>query len=459
MKKRYLLSFLIILSVLGMILSGCNKSNGTSSEEKNKGGIGAVNKTEKDSKPQSEIVPLPSTYENLAARPAGEFSDLKYLEIGSEIDIKKLLEMFKELPDISKQPTDQELDYFYQILLSKVQRDYKGPEELIRQMRFQSIGDPQIEDSRYQFKENLNVEIILDASGSMAGLVNGKVKMDAAKSSIMGFVKQLPKEARVGIRVYGHKGSNASSDKAISCSSSEIVYPISAYDETSFQSALNTIKPTGYTPTGLALKEAQKDLSQFDGGTNTNIVYLVSDGIATCNDNPIQAAKDLYSSNITPIINVIGFDIDSKGQNQLQEIANATEGIYTNVANESELTTELSKLSQVTEMWRKWKEKGAQSLELKRLDNRSDIFSYTTTEYVKCTDEEWVIGGIYRLLRENGFIDNSSSMYLNKKNIDYHNWIRSEIGKFDDELKALNEKSYVEALHSLEDKYKQNTNK
>src|ERR1700750_245280 len=105
-------------------------------------------------------------------------------------------------------------------------------------MKFQSIGNPDIDDSRYQYKENLNVMVILDASGSMANYEGNVTRMDAAKKAITEFVKGLPKEANVGLRIYGHKGTGNDSDKALSCSSSDLIYPLSMYNAENFESAL-----------------------------------------------------------------------------------------------------------------------------------------------------------------------------------------------------------------------------
>ncbi|WP_163102956.1 vWA domain-containing protein [Peribacillus alkalitolerans] len=445
-----------------LILNGCSKGEQISEVKEEKQVAASENPDKKNETENStedeievEVEPLPNSYQELEMRPVGEYNDFSFFL--NDEDKKMVVETFSGLPDLSKESTNKEMDQFYNELLSQVQEEYKGPEEAIRQLKFQAIGDPQMKDSRYQFKENLNVEIILDASGSMAQKVNGTVKMEAAKESIMKFVQQLPKEAKVGLRVYGHKGSNADSDQQISCSSSEIMYPISTYNETQFTSSLGKIKPTGWTPTGLALKEAQKDLSQFDGKTNTNIVYLVSDGISTCEDNPIQAAKDLYSSNISPIVNVIGFDVDSKGQNELKQIADVTEGLYANVADESELNEELEKINNLAETWKQWKNDGLQRLEGKKIQNDIDIFVYITKEEVKAQDEYDTISLIVFVLWEQGLITDEAKKYLDEKNSEYHDWIKAEVEAFKAELKTLNEKSYIDAIKTLEEKYQQNT--
>ncbi|MBM4763247.1 VWA domain-containing protein [Bacillus sp. B15-48] len=457
------LNILAFLVISLFFLAGCNQDNEVNRNENNPHPADNVNETNHQNNAEQKIEenkvlklePLPSTYEELASRKMGEYHDF-YFSLNSE-EIQGMLDIFSTLPDVSNNPTDEELDYFYQEILAMVQEDFEGPERAIRQLRFQSIGDPEIEDSRYQFKENLNVVIILDASGSMAATVNGQVKMNAAKAAILKFVNELPDEANVGLRVFGHKGTGAYEDRELSCQSSEMIIPISTFNETSFQSGLELIKPSGWTPTELAIREAKKDLEKFDGSDNTNIVYLVGDGISTCDDDPIKAAEELFHSNISPIINVIGFDVDNEGQNQLKEIANVTEGLYTHVSDGNELSKELSKVSDLAKTWEQWKTKGTQSLEYKKVNNTIDIFNYITQEESKAVDEKVRIDLIITQFWQNELMDRESFQYLQDKNNQYHDWVIDKIRRFNQELKELNEKNYTEALKILEEKYEQNT--
>lgn len=198
-------------------------------------------------------------------------------------------------------------------------------------------------------------------------------------------------------------------------------------------------------------------MANYDGESNTNIVYLVSDGVSTCDDDPVKAAKQLYDSNIAPIINVIGFDVDSEGQNQLKRIADATEGLYAHVSDGSQLNEELSKLNDLAETWEKWKEQGIQSLDYKKVNNSIDIFVYITKEESKAINEKTKMNLIMSQLWQKGLMDKKSYQYLEQKNNQYHDWILEEIEKFDQELKDLNEKSYAEALKTLEERYQQST--
>ncbi|WP_368985615.1 VWA domain-containing protein [Caldifermentibacillus hisashii] len=452
---------ILVSALLLFLLSACsNDSAKESNETEDKSTPGNEQTVKKERKEKAvndnvKVEPLPTTYQELAELPIGKYYNM---DTSGENSKEEILKVFSDLPDISGNPSEKELDYFYSELLKRMQQDYEGPENLINRLKFEALGSPENTDSRYQFKDNLNVVFIIDASGSMAQKINGKEKMASAKDSILNFVNKLPKDAKVGIRVYGHKGTGSDADKALSCSSSELVYPISNYNAGEFQAALNKFSPSGWTPIGLALREAKNDLASFDGANNTNIVYLVSDGIDTCEDQPIEAAKDLYSSNISPIINVIGFDVDSEGQNQLREIAAATEGIYGTVTNEGELQKELDNLSNLTEKWKEWLEQGKQKIESKKIQNDLAIFSYITHEEGKALKEGIKIDLILFELHEAGRMSDESLEYLETKHKDYHLWIQEEIKKFKVELESLNEKSFSEAINKLESKYISSTN-
>ncbi|RCW65841.1 vWA domain-containing protein [Saliterribacillus persicus] len=404
-----------------------------------------------------EADPLPSNFKELEALPVGKYAGKVYLfSDGLLIEEEKILEEVDGIPDIPEEPTSAELDYVYRELLKLVQEDFNGPDKLLKEMKFQFAGNPEIEDTRFQFKDQLNISILLDASGSMAQEVNGKTKMAAAKDAIVQFLEALPTEANVGLRVYGHKGTGDDSDKELSCSSSEIIYDYKSYESGAFKEALNKVNPAGWTPNGLALKEAQNDLADFDGKQNTNIVYLVSDGIETCETNPVEAAKNLYNSNITPIINVLGFDVDNEGQNHLQEIADSVEGIYQTVRDESELTKELDKINQLAEAWSDWKEQNQKEAGYKETQNSLAIFSYIVDQGLLETQEREAIYNILHALKEAGEISSETFHKLDKKNSAYHRWVREEMDSLEQELDDLNEASYQESIEAIEEKYQMN---
>lgn len=201
----------------------------------------------------------------------------------------------------------------------------------------------------------VNVAILLDASGSMAGKVNGGQKMDLAKSAIQKYAADLPEGSNIMLRIYGHEGTGSEADKAMSCASNEVVYDLGDYDEQKFSDSLNQFEPAGWTPLAGAIEAAEEDLVQQKGDNVRNVIYVVSDGIETCDGDPVAAAASLSGSEIQAEVNIIGFDVDNEGQKQLEEVAEAGNGQYKSVYSESELNDYLQQeYSRLYWEWLAW---------------------------------------------------------------------------------------------------------
>lgn len=206
-------------------------------------------------------------------------------------------------------------------------------------------------------EKKLRVVILLDASGSMAGMVDGGKKMDVAKAAVKRYASSLPQGAEVSLRVYGHKGSNQKKDKSVSCKSTEEVYPLSAYQQGKFDQSLEQFQPTGWTPIALAMNEAKKDLERHRGENTQNVMYIVSDGEETCGGDPVKVAKELNQSDIQAVVNIIGFDVNDRGQRELEAAAKAGGGEYFSARDESDLRRYLDR--QKTRLWSEWFDWGA----------------------------------------------------------------------------------------------------
>jgi Mg-chelatase subunit ChlD len=176
--------------------------------------------------------------------------------------------------------------------------------------------------------------ILLDASGSMKEKIGNKTKMDIAKAAVQKFASTLPSNSNISLRVYGHKGSGSQSDKVASCNSTEEIYNSVGYQSSSFQSALQFIQASGWTPIAKALEGAALNIESLanvvDSSSVKSYVYVVSDGVETCDGNPVEAAKTLNQSNVK-IVNIIGFDVENKGTTSLKQVAVAGGGEYISV--------------------------------------------------------------------------------------------------------------------------------
>lgn len=188
-----------------------------------------------------------------------------------------------------------------------------------------------------ELKENINVELILDASGSMRADAGGERKMDAARSALTDFIGTLPESANVSLRVYGHVGTSDEADRERSCAASELILPFQKLDRQKFSEAVNSFEPSGWTPVAGSLEKAREDFAQFDPETNSNFVYMVSDGVETCGGDPASAASALAADDVRAEVNIIGFDVDPEAANQLREAAESGSGSYYEASDADEL--------------------------------------------------------------------------------------------------------------------------
>ena len=199
-------------------------------------------------------------------------------------------------------------------------------------------------------KQQINVELILDASGSMAEQSGGETKLKIAQRVLTSFIDILPANANVALRVYGHKGSSADADKAMSCASSELLYPFQQLDKPRFQQAIGAFQPSGWTPLAASFDASRDDFSAFDPETSSNFVYVVTDGVETCDGDPVASARQLHTANVQPIINIVGFDIDPQAAQPLRDAAEQGGGKYYPARN----AAELNQLFTQTFNWVEW---------------------------------------------------------------------------------------------------------
>jgi hypothetical protein len=166
--------------------------------------------------------------------------------------------------------------------------------------------------------------LIMDSSGSMNDVDDQGVPLiDGAKQALRVLVSALPEDARVGLRVYGHRVPNT--DKANGCRDTELVIPVGPLDPDAIQTAIDSYEAKGFTPIGLSLQEAAADL----GGPGT--IVLVSDGVDTCAPpDPCDVAASLMEQGFDLTVHTVGLFLDDPAaERQLQCIADATGGSFT----------------------------------------------------------------------------------------------------------------------------------
>ncbi|GAK13679.1 VWA domain-containing protein [Geomicrobium sp. JCM 19039] len=289
--------------------------------------------------------------------------------VGDDYDEQIILDTMEQV--IHNGADDEEVFYTLLDLAAEDFRDYQafldGAEVDYSAASDRPDGEVDVED---EDNLQLNVQVLFDASGSMAASVSDGVKIDVAKDAVQDFLSEMPESTNVSLRVYGHKGSNQREGKEESCAGTEEVYPLSGYDEESFREALDQFEPTGYTPIAASIEAAQDDLAAQDDENVENIIYIVSDGEETCGGDPVQAAENLNGSDIEAVVNIIGFDVSEEEQEQLIEIANAGQGEYLPADSGEQLAQALREEQEaLVSEWRDWSVENTEG-------NRSEQLEY-----------------------------------------------------------------------------------
>ncbi|MBI2570559.1 MAG: hypothetical protein HYV63_26455 [Candidatus Schekmanbacteria bacterium] len=185
-------------------------------------------------------------------------------------------------------------------------------------------------------------EIVLDASGSMWGKVatasgDRAHKIEIARQVLSGLLRELPDEARVAMRVYGHRQKK-------DCRDSELLVPMDPVGKhrASTIERIEKLNPRGMTPIAWSLEQVGADLA---GERGRGVVILVSDGIETCEGNPVEAARKLLAAGLRVKVHVIGFDVAERDAvEQLIAVAEATGGRYLRATTAEELRQALDEV-------------------------------------------------------------------------------------------------------------------
>ena len=182
-----------------------------------------------------------------------------------------------------------------------------------------------------------SVEIVVDASRSMWGRMDGEPKMAVAKRTLEDVSHWFPEDLHLALRAYGSTSPSTDND----CGDSALLVPFAESNRDSIREAIGELRPLGQTPIAYALKQAAAD---FGSDRSDRAVVLVTDGIESCGGDPVQAARDLKDQGV--LVHVIGFGLGSAKDEDtasLQAIANASEGHYVTAGSAEELKDALTR--------------------------------------------------------------------------------------------------------------------
>jgi len=191
------------------------------------------------------------------------------------------------------------------------------------------------------------VLIIMDASKSMAKPTgDGRTRLESAKEALRTLVRELPDDARVGLRLYGHRYADTSQERG--CSDTELVQPVGPVDREDLLSDIESYEAVGFTPIGRSLREGARDLPA-EGASS---IVLVSDGGDNCagsepsgSPGPCTVAEQIATQGTAVSIQAVGFQVTPEARELLECVAEKGGGVYRDAGDTEELSLALKALA------------------------------------------------------------------------------------------------------------------
>lgn len=173
--------------------------------------------------------------------------------------------------------------------------------------------------------------IVLDASGSMWGQIDGKTKMSIARETLHQVLQSMPADNPLGLMVYGHREKG-------SCADIELAVPPGAGNADKIAAFVDGINPKGKTPLSAAVQQAAEALKYTEEKAT---VILVTDGLETCEADPCALASALEKQGVDFTAHVVGFGLTPEEGKQVACLAENTGGKYFEASDAPQLVAAL----------------------------------------------------------------------------------------------------------------------
>jgi Ca-activated chloride channel family protein len=159
--------------------------------------------------------------------------------------------------------------------------------------------------------------IVLGASGSMWGQIDGEPKLEIARQTLTTVLQTIPADMELGLLAYGHREKG-------NCDDIELVVAPAPGAANSITAAADTMKFLGKTPLSASVRQAEALRYTEDKAT----VILITDGLETCNADPCAVGTELEQAGVDFTAHVVGFGLTAEEGKQVACLAENTGGRY-----------------------------------------------------------------------------------------------------------------------------------
>ncbi|UOF00182.1 vWA domain-containing protein [Bdellovibrio reynosensis] len=178
--------------------------------------------------------------------------------------------------------------------------------DLLDKMDFKPIDVPANltgEVAAEELKEQVPplVEYVIDSSGSMGQILTGKkTKIYVLKKILNKYLMaQWTEKAASGLRVFGGRRKK-------DCKDNFLAIPPKSGNLGAIEGVVKGFEPVGMTPLAFALRDATKDLKDYNGPKR---IVLFTDGEETCGQDPCKTVEQLKASTVDIKFFVVAFGL------------------------------------------------------------------------------------------------------------------------------------------------------
>ncbi len=400
---------LIVTSLVSacVTMTACSTNNVSEPEpdEKPK----PINQVEKEAvEVEKQVAPpfskatLPTTLKELVSFPPGVYESLQ------KDQVEEIEKAVADLPPITEaQAKDEDFVKAYASEITvRFQKHYPGPEVVVQKWKELAFGTQNVEDERYQFKENINVYLLIHTKKDVT---EENVREELLKD-IEPLVALLPKSVNVGLRIY----SRINDMPETSCERQEVVYDVQPYNKELFEGTLHNPTITEQFSMKASIQAVYTDLQQFDEATHTNMLYVLNDDVHTCSTENELTNEDIQSLAIKPIVHVVEM---AEGK-ELKPLANQLHGSYV-VKDHQHLTKEFNRTHDIIQKWQEWQVGNEQIVNNEYSERSNYILDWRLEWHDMLQEQLLVTRKAFEVLEQQNKISLSTYLQMVNLNRDY----------------------------------------
>lgn len=149
---------------------------------------------------------------------------------------------------------------------------------------------------------SVNVEFILDGSGSMWSRCEDAPKIVTAVNALSSTIPDLPVTARIGLRTFGLKQAPHPQDTTL-------LVPVGSSNRREILEGLAEVKPTGRCPLIYSIERAIVDLAEIGGA---GLVIVLTDGKEDFVESPCRKLREIRPSDPEVKVRILGLCVDDE---------------------------------------------------------------------------------------------------------------------------------------------------